>query len=116
MKRNVILLLALGIILGAGTSYSLAQQAKAAPAQKECDRKVLTAGEPPPQTFDEWAQQIKNPTPWMNWGYDLRLRTIYANNFLTLDKDTSNHEWHFQRYRSRLWANFTPLEDIQVYH
>ena len=63
---------------------------------------------------DGLVHRIKNPTPWLNWGFDQRLREVYADNFLTLDKDYPGHTWHFQRYRSRLWASLNPLENMEV--
>lgn len=68
------------------------------------------------QEKHEWVNEAKNPTPWLNWGFDQRLRTIYTKNFLWLDNDSSapENEWHFQRFRSRLWSTITPVENMTI--
>ena len=71
-------------------------------------------------SLEAFLKKIKNPTPEINWGYDLRLREIYAKNFLWLDNDSApekgepENEWQWQRFRSRLWFNITPTEDIEI--
>ena len=62
------------------------------------------------------SEQLKHPAPWVSVGFDQRLRDIYQKNVFWLDNDSSapENEWHFQRFRSRLWANFTPAEDIEI--
>jgi len=47
-------------------------------------------------------------TPGLSWGADARLREVYAPNLITLDKETNGHDWHYQRYRTRIWTRFTP--------
>ena len=58
--------------------------------------------------------RIKNPTDWLSWGFDQRLREIYSNNIVTLSDDVHGHNWHFQRFRSRLWGVFTPDENLEI--
>ncbi len=49
-------------------------------------------------------------TPGLTSGADLRLREVYAPNLISLDKETNGHDWHYQRYRARVWTRFTPSE------
>ncbi len=62
---------------------------------------------------DDWREKIKNPTPWLTWGGDLRLREIYINNAFTFDKEAPGHEWHRQRVRTRLWTTIKPTDDFE---
>lgn len=73
----------------------------------------IASEEPGTETLS-WSEQIKNPVPWFKWGFDQRLRTIYADNFLTLDQDVPGHAWHFQRFRSRLWGTFMLDENLEI--
>lgn len=75
------------------------------------------------QTFleglEKFIQDSKNPTPWMSWGLDFRMREIYAFNLLRLaddDDGVRDDDWHFQRWRLRWWATFTPFgtKDISI--
>jgi len=77
-------------------------------------RVEATAGATKAQTMEEWITDVKNPTPWWHWGFDQRMREVYANNFITLSKDAVGHEKLFTRQRSRLWNNFTLNEDVKV--
>jgi hypothetical protein len=63
---------------------------------------------------EEQIQRIKNPTPWLSWGFDERLREEYGNNFITLDKNSPWHEKLWSRFRSRLWTIVKPTEDIEI--
>ena len=65
-------------------------------------------------SFEETLKAIKNPVPWFSWGGDLRLREVWGDNWLTLDSGTAAHEWHFQRYLSRLWGTLTPVKDVDL--
>lgn len=69
------------------------------------------------ETSEEWKEEvnrIKNPTDWLSWGADLRLREIYAPNLVFLGKSGMEKERHFQRYRGRLWATLKPATDIDL--
>ncbi len=59
-------------------------------------------------------ENSKNPVPWLKWGADLRAREEYFNNAINLNKEAANHEYNFQRYRSRLWATVTPVDNIDI--
>ncbi len=78
-------------------------------APEECDRSTMTAGERFAQDMSEFIKQTKNPTPWLSWGADARLREIFSPNLLLNDEDR-----HFQRYRFRLWTTIKPVKDFDV--
>ncbi len=66
----------------------------------------------PPET--DWVKKSKHPVSWLKWGADLRLREIWADNIITLNKESPGHERHFQRYRGRMWSTVTPVENFDV--
>ena len=59
--------------------------------------------------------QIKQPTDWFKWGADERLRIEYFDNAISLNEQAPGHEYDFFRYRTRLWANISPISEFQVY-
>jgi hypothetical protein len=69
---------------------------------------------PAPETWEQWAKQVKNPTEWMTWGADLRLRNEYFDNAITLDERAPRHEQDYFRFRERLWASVMPMKDLSV--
>lgn len=71
---------------------------------------------PPPSAFQEWVKQTKNPTDWLTWGADLRVRDEYYNNSVTLTKsDPGNlNEQNVIRTRARLWTSVTPLTNVSL--
>ncbi len=62
----------------------------------------------------EASRSIKNPTDWLSLSADLRLRTIYMQNPVFLNKDRTGHEWNWQRYRARLGAQIRPIQDSSL--
>lgn len=66
------------------------------------------------KNLDEFHKNVTKPCDYFSWGGDLRLRTIYGDNFLTLADGMPRSTWHFQRYRSRLWARVMPIEDVAL--
>ncbi len=59
--------------------------------------------------------EIKNPVPWLHWGFDQRIREVYAENIITPNDDIDPIDrWHFGRYRSRLWSQFDLAEGVQL--
>jgi hypothetical protein len=87
-----------------------------ATADAQTKRAEIVTGEPvkPTKSFDEWVEEIKNPTEWWSWGADLRLRHISMFNPTTLTPDAARNERHFQRYRIRWWNQFTPMENLEA--
>ena len=70
---------------------------------------------------------IKNPTPWLNWGGDFRWRDEYMNNTPTLGSGPNLpaagaplhntdqiHEQNFFRFRARVWTSITPIENLSL--
>jgi hypothetical protein len=75
------------------------------------------AGAPTPPTLSATEQtiyDIKNPVPWLNWGLDLRVRNEYFNSLLTLNPNANLHQQDYFRFRGRLWASITPVEDLSL--
>ena len=66
----------------------------------QCDRGRLF-GADSDETGAGLLQQIKNPVPGWEWGFDLRLRETYIGNGITLNKRHPDHEWHWQVYSKR---------------
>ena len=62
----------------------------------------------------ESKKQFNELTPGVKWGADQRIRWTYFDNATTLDKGDADHEMHFQRFRSRLWATWTPVENLDI--
>ena len=101
---NTKLKLTLGLAaLAAATA--LAQTQTAAP----------TASTPPPPTaFDQRMKEAKNPTDWLTWGADLRLRNEYFNNNISLNEGAARHEQDYFRFRERIWASVMPVTNLSV--
>lgn len=60
-------------------------------------------------SFLDW---FHDPAEGVTQGFDLRFRTILADNFLTLDDRVDGHRWDFQRYRLRWWQKWMLDEDV----
>ncbi|NLX12672.1 MAG: alginate export family protein [Phycisphaerales bacterium] len=88
-------------------------QPSTAPHPEGCDRRELVDGPPPAAPLKDWVDQIKNPLPGFTWGADLRLREVYINNAINLDKHNPDHEIHWQRQRARWWTTIAPVEDVE---
>ncbi len=84
------------------------QAALVAAAGTQAQPAATTAAAP------DWADQVKNPAPWLKWGTDLRLRHEYINNATTLNGDAANHESNYERYRYRLWSTVSPAENFDL--
>ncbi|MGA2496862.1 MAG: alginate export family protein [Tepidisphaeraceae bacterium] len=77
---------------------------------------VLAADAPtPPKPDTDWSDSIKQPTDWLKFGADLRIRNEYLNNNITLNQDAPGHEMDFQRIRTRLWADVQPCKEFEVF-
>lgn len=75
---------------------------------------TVNANAPKLSPLEQSIQDIKNPTPWLSWGADLRLRNEYYNNDRTLKQDKANHEQDYFRIRPRLWTSITPIKDLSL--
>jgi hypothetical protein len=80
------------------------------------DPSVLTladaTSQPAAAPAKDWVEQVKNPAPGFTWGADERLRLEYFNNAVSLNQQGGGHENDFFRYRTRVWASFSPIENL----
>ena len=105
MKKSI-LKLAVGIAVFVATS-AITQAQTAAPA-------AAAPVAPAPTAYDKWEKEVKNPTDWLTWGADLRLRNEYFNNALTLNQGAIRHEQDYFRFRERLWTSIMPVTNLSV--
>jgi hypothetical protein len=79
-----------------------------------------TSPAPALSPIEQTIKDIKNPTPWLSWGGDLRLRNEYFNNAQTLASDPKLHplaDLHSQdyfRFRGRIWASLMPTDELSI--
>jgi hypothetical protein len=69
---------------------------------------------PPPSAWDQWAKQAKNPTDWLTWGADVRVRDEYLPNAISLSDADPLSEQNVIRFRARVWASVTPVTNLSV--
>jgi hypothetical protein len=67
-----------------------------------------------PRTVDDYVKEIKNPTDWLSWGADVRVRNEYYNNIVSLSAASPLSEQDVVRYRGRVWSSLTPLTNLTV--
>ena len=99
MRRNLIML----VVLAAAVMLLWTPTALGQASDIEEKARETGTGE----SLDDWCKRTKNPTDWLCWGADLRMREIFVANLLLNREDR-----HFQRYRLRSWATVTPLKDL----
>jgi len=105
MKKSVLKLIVCISAVAAMSAFAQTQTA------------ATSAAAPPatsPSAWEGWVKQAKNPTDWLNWGADLRLRNEYVNNALTLSDKAVRHEQDYFRFRERVWVGFTPVTNVTV--
>jgi hypothetical protein len=74
-----------------------------------------TATETPAlNSTEQTIQDIKNPTPWLTWGGDFRVRNEYFDDMLTLSPKNKLHEQDMIRFRARIWTSIMPVEDLSL--
>ena len=65
--------------------------------------------------LDKFIHETKNPTPWLKWGGDLRLRHEYLG-YVTPGRTTATSvplaNSSYERFRGRLWTTLTPFKDF----
>jgi hypothetical protein len=69
---------------------------------------------PPPSAFEKFAKEAKNPTDWLSWGGDLRVRNEYYDTIVTLNQNDPLSEQDVIRYRGRVWAAITPVTGLSL--
>ena len=84
------------------------------------DRKTTPQGvitdQPIPiiQQIVEFVDATKQPTDWLSWGADLRMREAWSKNNIFLDDSAPGNERHYQRYRFRLWTKIDFTESLSA--
>ncbi len=77
-----------------------------------------TAAPAPPEHRElfrpELWEAFHNPAPWLNMGLDHRFRSVWADNIDTLNDENVNHEFEYQRYRTRWWTKWVLGEDVTL--
>ncbi len=53
-------------------------------------------------------------TPKIKYNFDFRARQIFQENVFTLNNDTPNTDWDWQRYRLRGGLTFTPVKNFDI--
>ena len=96
------------------------------PEAKSCEREWNPFDSQACRDIEQFIDRTKNPFRQVDpetgevtfnpitWGFDLRLRTIWADNLTTLNDSVPRGERHFQRYRSRFWITARPTKDIDL--
>ncbi len=112
------------ILPAAAALLAFAFVATTVPAQTTSTATVAKASSATPSAiwrFDEFAKQVKNPTDWLSWGGDFRVRDEYFNNAMSLSSNPGfsplfgpPHEQELFRFRGRVWASFFPTNDITL--
>lgn len=62
--------------------------------------------------IEEFIKKSKNPTSWLSWGADLRVRDEYLNNVIALNESAPKSEQNWIRIRTRLWSSIKPLTNF----
>jgi len=62
----------------------------------------------------DWTQKVKNPTDWLSWGADLRLRNEFLENMLSLNPLAAFHDQDYFRFRGRVYATVKPHAKLSL--
>ncbi|MFO1499619.1 MAG: hypothetical protein U1G07_14710 [Verrucomicrobiota bacterium] len=95
---------ALGLLVATSTNTALQAQTNSAAATLP----------PPPSSFDAFANGVKKPVDWFNWGGDLRVRNESYDNIVSLTSSDRLHDQDVIRYRGRLWASLLPVGGLSL--
>lgn len=63
---------------------------------------------------EDWLKKSKNPVSWLKLNGDLRLRDEYMINAPTLDDRAAGSERNYNRFRARLGATFTFVDNLDI--
>ena len=114
MKLKSMMLMAAVLLVAVSSMAMAAENGK---AQKE----QLTGADPTADHYhmfgdSEWMDKFHHPTDGVTLSLDQRIRHVYAENSLTMDKDTAeaNNYRHYGRYRTRFGAKFELDPDIDI--
>lgn len=75
------------------------------------------AGVPPPTAstgMERTLQELTQPASWLTWGGDVRLRSEFFDNIITLSQDNPLHQQDYFRFRARVWTSITPVTDLSL--
>jgi hypothetical protein len=97
----------------AQTSSSQPTTAVSETAVKSTSTAVMTEAEPN-DPVEDFIQQVKHPVSWFSWGADVRIREEAFKNAITLNSENVKSQYSFQRYRERVWATITPVENLDI--
>lgn len=80
---------------------------------------AVAAGGAAPPAHEElfWPElwdAFHNPTPWLSMGLDHRFRSVWGDNIDALSDKNRNHEYEYQRYRTRWSTKWALGDDINV--
>jgi hypothetical protein len=95
-------------ILGVATLVATASSSQAQTTPQ------AAAPAPPLSPTEQTIKDIKNPTSWMSWGADFRVRNEYFDNLLTLNPNNPLHEQDYFRFRARIWSSVKPVENLSL--
>lgn len=110
----VVLGLVVVLALPLGASGQTTKPAAASVAPEATEAPQCPPAEEVKPAWLKKVEDAKEPTDWLKLGADLRLREVYFNNAITLDKSAPGHEYHFQRYRTRAWASVKPFKEEEL--
>jgi hypothetical protein len=70
----------------------------------------------PKTAWDQFWDGFHNPAPWLQMGADFRFRIEYGENWQTLSDDAHrvDHQWNYERYRTRWWTKSILSEDVSI--
>lgn len=108
---------AMGAAVAAAAGMAWGQTSQTADPGKENLTKreqIYTGDQPKSESMDDLVDKAKHPFEHFTWGADERIRQEYINNHFTLNGNQPNHEYDFGRYRTRLWATYSPAEFIDL--
>lgn len=113
MTRRTLTLTLAALSLVVGSVAALAQSAS---ISVPLPPPTSPAGAPPPalSAVEQWIKEAKNPTPWLTWGTDLRVRDEYYNNAVSLTSADPLHEQNVVRFRGRIWTTITPITNVTI--
>jgi hypothetical protein len=91
---------------------AVASHAQSAPISVPVPPLGPAAPPAPLSETERWINALKNPSPWIAWGGDLRVRDEHINNAVSLTSESPIAESNVIRFRARLWTTITPVTNL----
>jgi len=110
MKKTMVLAVAAATMLVLSAKALAAEPAK---AKTEVVGQEVVEKEGEFCGICESKKRVTELVPWLKVGADLRLRAIWDRNIF-FDEQVTSSERFWQRYRARLWAQITPIENVDI--